>query len=97
MFCKGEHFSDKLGFITDAGSRKEILRNGGKEFLCLRGGNILKKCNQKIFVFIVTIQLTTQPCALVETRTLQTFYVQIITKPTRQLIYSKLKITVIDP
>ena len=73
MFYKGEHFSDKSGFITNAASRKEILRDGGKEFLCLRGGNILKKCNQKVFAFIVTIQLTTQPCALVETRTLQTF------------------------
>lgn len=70
----------------------EILRSSEKYLLCLVGEYLLRNSNQKKVSFVVMIQLSTQPYALLEIRTLQIFHIQVIVKPRTWEIYSKLTI-----
>ena len=44
IYCTGDHFSASCEAVTDVNKRKDILRNLGRCFVCLRTGHMLKDC-----------------------------------------------------
>ena len=44
-YCRRDHPSSKCNVITDINSRKAILRNKAKCFICLKSGYIARNCN----------------------------------------------------
>ena len=46
VFCRGNHWSDKCGIVTDPTARKEHLKNNKLCFLCLMGGHNSRDCKK---------------------------------------------------
>ena len=66
LYCKHEHSSSKCDVVTDPKTRKNILRNKARCFICLKSGHRAKfcrsdykcyKCNQKHHVSICENQV----------------------------------------
>ena len=47
VFCKKTHWSDKCETISDPSSRKEILKQSGYCFLCLKEDHKIRDCKSK--------------------------------------------------
>ena len=50
-YCRRDHPSSKCNVITDINSRKAILRNKAKCFICLKSGHIARNCNSRMRCF----------------------------------------------
>lgn len=46
VFCRGNHWSDKCGVVSDPTARKEHLKKNKLCFLCLRGGHDSRSCKK---------------------------------------------------
>ena len=46
-YCKGQHPSAKCAVVTDISARKQILREKGKCFRCLRSNHLARECTSK--------------------------------------------------
>ena len=45
VYCKQKHNSGKCRTVTNIGSRKQILREEGRCFICLEEGHGFRKCH----------------------------------------------------
>ena len=47
VYCTGDHYSASCEAVTDVNKRKDILRNHGRCFVCLRKGHIFRNCTKR--------------------------------------------------
>ena len=50
-FCRGQHQSTKCNVVTDPGAQKQLLKDRGKCWLCLRSGHSVRNCTSGIQCF----------------------------------------------
>ena len=50
VFCKGKHRANQCNVVTDVATRKRLLRQRARCFLCLKGGHIMRNCKNQLYV-----------------------------------------------
>ena len=50
-FCNQNHQSSKCNVVTSAESRKQVLRNKGRCYLCLKSGHLSRNCKSPVKCF----------------------------------------------
>ena len=50
-FCNQNHQSSKCNVVTNAESRKQVLRNKGRCYLCLKSGHLSRNCKSPVKCF----------------------------------------------
>ena len=50
-FCNQNHQSSKCNVVTSAESRKQVLRNKGRCYLCLKSGHLSRNCRSPVKCF----------------------------------------------
>ena len=57
VFCKGKHRANQCNVVIDVATRKRLLRQKARCFLCLKGGYIMRNCKNQLFVILYILYI----------------------------------------